>query len=218
MNIKHIVRFLLKNDILRFGEFRLKSGRSSPYYFNLRTPSDCEVMSKVGDLYAEKIYQDIGLESFDALLGVAYAGILPCYLTAESLWRNYQVKKRFAYNRKEIKRHGDPKNKALAGGQLKENDTILIVDDVLTTGETKMELRSQLEGVFQSLKFRGLLVFLDRCEVNEAGHDAKQTLEKQGLPVFSILPVTSMLDNLMETVDEVTIEKLRSYVRAYGRR
>jgi len=128
------------------------------------------------------------------------------------------VKKRFAYNRKEVKKHGDPQDKLLAGGQLKENDTILIVDDVLTTGETKLKLKRQLTEAFPSLKFRGLLVFLDRCEVDEAGSDTKQALKKEGLPVFSILPVTLMLDNLSETVDKMTIEKLQNYLEIYGKK
>lgn len=209
---------MLDSNILQFGDFRLASGRISPYYFNLRTLSDSTIASKIGNFYAEKIYQEIGIESFDTLFGVAYAGILPSYLSAESLWRNFGVKKRFAFNRKEQKKHGDPKHKILAGGQLNDNDRILLVDDVLTTGETKLALKTQLEDAFPNITFRGLLVFLDRCEIDESGCDPKQTLKDGGLPVFSILPITLILNDMTTIIGKSVREKLENYLGVYGRR
>lgn len=217
MNFKMIVKLLLDNKILQFGDFHLASGRASPYYFNLRTLSDSEVMSKIGDLYAEKIYKEIGIESFDILYGVAYAGILPSYLAAESLWRSFGVKKRFAFNRKESKKHGDSKNKILAGGQLKQKDRILMIDDVLTTGETKLGIKTQLEEAFPNITFRGLLVFLDRCEIDALGCDPKKALEDKGLPVFSILSTTLMLNNPATMINKATRKKLERYLQVYGR-
>lgn len=217
MNIEQITRFLLANDILRFGEFRLVSGRISPYYFNLRNLSDCEVISRIGDFYAEKVEQEIGIDSFDVLFGVAYAGILISFATAESVWRNFGVKKRIAYNRKELKMHGDPRNELIAGGQLKDEDSVLIVDDVLTTGETKLEIKKQLE-IFPNLKFRGLLVFLDRCEVDEAGDDARKILEEKGLPVFSVISIREAVGDLSRVISKEAVEKLQKYLEVYGRK
>jgi len=175
-------------------------------------------MSKIGDLFANKIYRDIGVNSFDTLFGIAYAGILLCYLAAESLRRKFSIEKRFAYNRKEMKKHGDPKNMLIAGGHFSENDTILLVDDVLTTGNTKLELKTQLEENFPNLRFRGLLVFLDRCEIDEKGRDAEHMLKKKGLPVFSVLSATEILSDPLKVPNKKTFEELRNYFGSYSRR
>lgn len=217
MNTSKVIDFLLDAKILRFGEFKLASGRVSPYYFNLRALSDFTVAHRIGDLFAGRINEDIGLESFDTLFGIAYAGILLCYLAAECLWRSFGVKKRFAYNRKEPKAYGDPRNKLIAGGQFNGDDRLLLIDDVLTTGETKLRLKKQLEEAFPNTEFRGLIVFLDRYEIDETGSDARQALEKIGLPVFSVLSAPQIVNN-PSNISTAAIGDLRKYLQTYGRK
>jgi orotate phosphoribosyltransferase len=213
-----VVEDLLRTGSLKFGEYRLVSGRLSPYYINLRQLVDGQTLDNLGRLYAREINTLVGVNTFSVLLGLAYAAIPLATSTAMSLWRDYRVLKRCAFDRKEPKDHGDPQDRLLSGGYLTDGDTILLIDDVLTTGDTKVAVKQVLESSGVRLQFRGVVVLFDRSELDEHGKPATESLEKNGLPVFSIFRAPKVMDLLIQRkkVPEEYQPKLRDYFSKYG--
>ncbi|MBI5226802.1 orotate phosphoribosyltransferase [Candidatus Micrarchaeota archaeon] len=189
---EQLVQFLVKQGVLQFGEFKLKSGRLSPYYYNARNLSNGFALSQISSVYAQKIV-DEKLDP-DVLFGPAYAGIPLASATALQLQEKHGMNVRFAYDRKEVKEYGD-KNTAVIVGTIKEFDRVLIIDDIITTGATKLETKVKIDAVAK-VNNAGILVAFDRKEKDENGVVASQALKEQGLPVHSVLDAPSVFDYL----------------------
>ncbi|MFK7976024.1 MAG: orotate phosphoribosyltransferase [Halioglobus sp.] len=198
-------------DVLRFGDFTLKSGRQSPYFFNAGSFSTGRALAVLGRCYAQRII-DSGVE-FDVLLGPAYKGIPLASATAVALYEHFGVDVPFAYNRKEAKAHGE--GGVLVGAPLEGK--VLIIDDVITAGTAVREVIAMIEAAGASLA--GVIVGLDRQERGAAELSAIQEVEQQyGVPVLSIVGLEHIIDHLAAASGSVegTLAAMKAYRSQYG--
>lgn len=178
-------------DVLKFGEFTLKSGRLSPYFFNAGAFACGEALASLGRCYARRIV-DSGL-GFDVLLGPAYKGIPLAAATAIALADHHGINVPFAYNRKEAKSHGE--GGELVGAPLQGR--VLVIDDVITAGTAVREVIAMIEASGASLA--GVAVGLNRQERGEGEQSAIQELERDyGIPVLSIIDMGHIIAYLEE--------------------
>ena len=212
-------RFLLhlvKTGAIKFGEFRLKSGRISPYFINLADAMKTgEDAIEVADAFVAKI-MEIGTD-FDYIHGAAYKGIPLAALIAARLSELHNINVRWGYDRKEKKEHGVPSEEVIVG-DLRDNDTVLIVDDVITTGMTKIEIWEKLK--VKRVRPKGIVVAVDREELSDAD---KEMLKNKRLNIFPILKITQIFDFLLNKeingriyVNEQIRKRLEEYLRRYG--
>jgi orotate phosphoribosyltransferase len=184
----------LELDVIRFGEFTLKSGRVSPYFFNAGLFSTGYAAAKLGRYYASAI-ADSGVE-FDMLFGPAYKGIPLAALAAGALAEHHDVDVPYSYNRKEAKDHGEGGN--IVGAPLAGK--VLIVDDVITAGTAVREAHQLI--VDAGAEVAGLVISLDRQEVGQGSRSAVQELEQQlKIPVVSIVQLEDLIDMLEESAE-----------------
>src|SRR3989344_7960901 len=188
------VEFLLKQDVLRFGEFTLKSGRISPYFFNAGNLDTGEALAEIGDAYAQMIIEN--KVDFDVIYGPAYKGIPLGATTANALARR-GVNKRFVYDRKEAKEHGDVKDKLFVGN-FKDGDRLLIIDDVITAGTTVRETIEKTKLSGKNLSIVGVCILMDRQEVGQTAQSAVQEIEASGIRVFPVLRAKELFEFLKE--------------------
>jgi len=220
---KEFVDFLLEKGALKFGEFILKSGRKSPYFVNTGMLNDGESISRLAYFYAAKI-NDIFKDDFDLVFGPAYKGIPLSTAITISLARDFNINKGYAFNRKEPKGHGEASKEEkqknwIVGSKITDNQKIIMVDDVFTTGDTKYESIELLSEIADALTFSGLIIAVDRQEIGINEADAiQQFVEKTGISVDSIVKITEIIDYLSESgkLTEEQKEKLESYLRSYG--
>lgn len=212
-------RFLLhlvKTGAIKFGEFRLKSGRISPYFINLADAMKTgEDAIEVADAFVAKI-MEIGTD-FDYIHGAAYKGIPLAALIAARLSELHNINVRWGYDRKEKKEHGVPSEEVIVG-DLRDDDTVLIVDDVITTGMTKIEIWEKLK--VKKVRPKGIVVAVDREELSDAD---KEMLKNKRLNIFPILRITQIFDFLLNKeingkiyVNEQIRKRLEEYLRRYG--
>jgi len=177
------IEFFLKEEVLKFGDFTLKSGRKSPYFFNTGSLCTAAQLSKMGELYARKLRAEKVFENATVIFGSAYKGIPIAVAAAIALANTNRSSIRSVSDRKEAKTHGD---KSAFLGVLNPGDKVVIVDDVITTGGTKMEAIEKLReaGAIPI----GLIIAFDRAEEAEGSSiTAKESFEKEtGLPVFAL--------------------------------
>lgn len=207
---KEFIDLSLELGVLRFGEFTLKSGRESPYFFNAGLFSTGYAAARLGRFYAAAIAEsDV---RFDMIFGPAYKGIPLAALTAAALAEHYGVDVPYAYNRKEAKAHGE--GGSIVGADLEGR--ILIVDDVITAGTAVREAYQIIAST--SAEIAGLVISLDRQERGKATMSAVQELRQTlGIPVISIIALSDLIDSLEESSDyEAHLESLLEYRRNYG--
>lgn len=186
MNIEQqAIEFFLREEVLKFGDFTLKSGRKSPYFFNTGSLCTAQQLKKLGELYAQKLLAESVFDSADVVFGSAYKGIPIAVATAIALG-DARPNIRAVSDRKEAKTHGDASSFL---GTLKIGDKVVIVDDVISTGGTKLEAIEKLrEAGAQPI---GLIIAFDRAEPAEGSSStAKENFEKEtGLPVFALAKI-----------------------------
>lgn len=212
------LRFVHEREALRFGEFKTKSGRLSPYFFNAGGLYKGSDLVQLGQAYAQAIHDAFGNE-IDMIYGPAYKGITLAAIICAELHRSFQMDVAYCFNRKEAKDHGE---KGLFVGKPPEKgDRIVIVDDVITAGTSVRETMDLL-GSIEGLKIRGVLVAIDRQE-KATGKDmsAVQEVEAQyGLPVKSITSIQGILEHLDDgTFGDLSPElcqNIRDYRDQYG--
>ena len=196
------IRFALDRNVLRFGEFTLKSGRISPYFFNAGLFNTGNSLSRLGRYYAQALIHS-GPKDVDMIFGPAYKGIPLAAVTAVSLADSFDIDLPYCFNRKEAKDHGE--GGSLVGAPLEGR--VLIVDDVSTAGTAIRE-------VMQIIKAGGaepaaVMVALDREERGQGELSAIQEVERDfGIPVVSIVSLTQILAFLEDD------EQLRKYLPA----
>ena len=193
---------LLDSGAIKFGEFRLKSGRLSPYFVNIATAINTgRRASGTVDAYVAEIVNGAVGADFDYIHGPAYKGIPLSALIAEKLWDAQKIDLRWGYDRKEAKRYGDPVDRDIVG-DLRDGDAILMVDDVVVTGKTKVDNWEKLTGYRSDLSLKGILIAVDRQEVDEGGNNTTEILRDAGMEVYPVLRITEIFDYLLDrTVD-----------------
>jgi len=183
---KDFIEFALKNDVLRFGEFTLKSGRVSPYFFNAGLFNSGEALAKLGQYYAAAI-KESGVK-FDVLFGPAYKGIPLATTCAVALYEHQNTNIPYSFNRKEAKAHGEGGN--IVGAAL-EGD-ILIIDDVITAGTAIRESMDIIAAA--NAKPAGVIIALDRQEKGTGELSAIQEVEQDySIPVLSIIKLEHLI-------------------------
>lgn len=215
---ENLVKFLVSNNVLQFGSFTLKSGRQSPYFYNARNLSTGEGLEKISEVYADLIKEQVGLDNFDVLYGPAYAGIPLAAATAVQLSLKYGVSKRFAYDRKEEKNYGDVKNKVIVG-EVKQGDRVLVIDDMITTGATKLDAKAKLEAQCPGITFTGIVIVFDRMEKDDSGVYSCQMLKEKGLPVYAVLNAPEVFEHLKtksEILRKEVYDAFQEYRKKYG--
>ncbi len=203
------IDFALAADVLCFGEFTLKSGRSSPYFFDSGRFRDGRALSLLGAFYAAN-WVATGLEA-DVVFGPAYKGIPLAAATASALARDHGQNLGFAYNRKEAKDHGE--GGRLVGAAL--SGRVLLVDDVITSGTAIREVLPLIRGAGGELV--AILTALDRQERGRDERSAVQELEDElGVPVVSIIALADLESWLGSAGDAQWLSALREYRERYG--
>ena len=203
------VDFMLEIGALKFGEFTLKSGRVSPYFFNAGQFNQGNHLSQLGQFYAQAI-EASGIK-FDVLFGPAYKGIPLAAATAIALNDSFNRSVPYSFNRKEAKDHGEGGN--IVGHPL-EGD-ILIIDDVITAGTAIREAKDIINA--NGAKTKGVVVALDRQEKGKGELSAIQEAEQNfGITVVSIINLSHIVDYLKANNDKNIISRIESYRSQYG--
>ncbi|HEY5810382.1 MAG TPA: orotate phosphoribosyltransferase [Povalibacter sp.] len=199
----------LELGVLRFGEFKLKSGRVSPYFFNAGLFNSGRALAELGKFYATAI-QQAGLE-FDVLFGPAYKGIPLVSTTAVALADHHRRDVPWCFNRKEAKDHGEGGN--IVGAALRGRT--LIIDDVMTAGTAIRESVDIIRAAGATPV--GVVIALDRQERGQTERSAVQEVEQvMGLPVTSILKLADLIAHLKTQGDSQQLEAVQRYRNEYG--
>jgi len=197
--------------VLKFGEFTLKSGRISPYFFNAGAFSSGQALAELGRCYAQRIV-DSGLQ-FDVLLGPAYKGIPLASATAIALADHHAIDVPFVYNRKEAKNHGE--GGVLVGAPLQGR--VLVIDDVITAGTAVREVIAIITDAGAELA--GVAIGLDRQERGAGDRSAIQELEDSyHVPVLSIIDIGDIIEFLVSESggDHASLVAMKDYRSRYG--
>jgi len=188
---RDFIRFAIERGVLRFGEFTLKSGRTSPYFFNAGLFNTGLALAQLGRFYAAAVVES-GID-FDVIFGPAYKGIPLAAATAISLAEHHQRDLPWCFNRKEAKDHGE--GGTLVGSPL--NGRVLIVDDVITAGTAIREVMQIIRA--QGAQAAGVLIALNRQERGQGELSAIQEVERDyDMPVVSIVSLVQVLDFLAQ--------------------
>lgn len=196
---------------LKFGEFELKSGRVSPYFFNMGLFSTGQALKNIGDFYASAL-EESNIE-FDMLFGPAYKGIPLASVMSASLFMNHDKDVPFAYNRKEKKDHGE--GGRIVGPPL--SGKIVIVDDVITAGTAIKEASQIIRET--GAEISGIIIAIDRQEKGAGEYSAVQEVSsKLGVPVISIVNLDQILAFVKNSSSELEdhVEAIESYRKEYG--
>ena len=204
------IDFIIHENILRFGQFTLKSGRQSPYFFNAGLFNTGHTLAQLGRFYAQTI-QSTQL-SFDMLFGPAYKGIPLVTATAIALANDYQRNVPYCFNRKETKDHGEGGN--LVGAPL--NGRVLLIDDVITAGTAIREVMPIIETAGAQLV--GIIIALDRQEQGQTENSAIAEIEHlYGIAVKSIINLNTLMSYLkLKFNDSALLKAMQTYQEQYG--
>jgi orotate phosphoribosyltransferase len=207
---REFVAFAIRRQVLRFGEYTLKSGRVSPYFFNAGLFNTGKDLAKLGGFYASALAAE-GIE-FDVLFGPAYKGIPVATATAIAMANSYGEDIPYCFNRKEAKSHGEGGN--LVGSPLKGR--VMLVDDVITAGTAIRESMQIIKA--NSAQLAGVLIALDRQERGTGKLSAVQEAERDySTKVFSIVTLNDVVEYLSEDPDNTNaIASINRYREQYG--
>ncbi|MEJ2565910.1 MAG: orotate phosphoribosyltransferase [Gammaproteobacteria bacterium] len=207
---REFIEFAIRNEVLRFGEFTLKSGRTSPYFFNSGLFNSGATIARLGRYYAETIMRS-GL-ACDVLFGPAYKGIPLAVATAVALADRHGRDIAYAFNRKELKDHGE--GGIIVGAALRGR--VLIIDDVISAGTSVSESIRLIKDL--GAEPAGVVVALDRQERSDGELSAIQQVEQRhGIPVMSIITldqITTCMAKMTGTKEALT--RIRAYREQYG--
>ncbi len=218
---EEFIKFMVESDVLKFGEFTLKSGRKSPFFMNAGAYVTGSQLRKLGEYYAKAIEATYGLD-FDVLFGPAYKGIPLGVATCMAISELYGKDVRYCSNRKEVKDHGD--TGILLGSQLKDGDRVVIIEDVTTSGKS-------IEETFPIIKAQadveiiGLIVSLNRMEVGKGGSvsaldEIKELYGFKTSAIVSMAEVTECLYNKEVSgrvvIDDQIKAAIDEYYKLYG--
>ena len=208
---QNFIQLAIQIGALKFGEFELKSGRVSPYFFNMGLFSTGKALKNIGDFYAAAL-EGSNID-YDMLFGPAYKGIPLVSVLSSSLFVNHEKNVPFVYNRKEKKDHGE-------GGQIvgpSLSGKVVIVDDVITAGTAIKEASKMITQA--SAEISGILIALDRQEKGGGDLSAVEEVSTElGVPVISIVNLDQILAFVKNSSSELEafVEKIEAYREKYG--
>jgi orotate phosphoribosyltransferase len=207
---REFIQFAIDNGVLRFGEFTLKSGRVSPYFFNAGLFNTGAQLAQLGRFYAAAIVAS--KIEFDVLFGPAYKGIPLATTTAVALSEHHNINTPYCFNRKEAKAHGE--GGSLVGAGL--DGKVLIIDDVITAGTAIREAMDIIDA--NGAKAAGVVIALDRQERGKGEQSAIQEVEANfGIEVVSIITLADLLQFLDgDSAMNQNREAVKAYRNQYG--
>ena len=212
---KEFIEFMVESQVLKFGEFTLKSGRKSPFFMNAGAYVTGSQLRRLGQYYAKAIHHHYGTD-FDVLFGPAYKGIPLSVAAAMAFSELYGKDIRYCSNRKEAKDHGDAG--ILLGSAIKDGDRVVIIEDVTTSGKS-------IEETFPIIKAQGdveivgLMVSLDRHERGKGDKTALKEIEElYGFPAHAIVSMPEVVEYLSEKGELLPeqLAQIDAYYRQYG--
>ena len=211
---KEFIEFMMSADVLRFGEFKTKSGRLSPYFVNTGNYRTGKQIDTFGKFYAQCIKEACG-DDFTAMFGPAYKGIPLATAAAGALAREYGIDKPYFFNRKEAKDHGE--GGSLVGYQPEDGDKIIIIEDVITAGTAVRETVPVLMNAAK-VTVNDMFISVNRCEVGQnAGKTAVMEVKEEfGIDVHAIVTVKDIREYLAgEGTYGEMLKKMDAYMEQY---
>ncbi|WP_027398831.1 orotate phosphoribosyltransferase [Anaerovorax odorimutans] len=221
---KEFIEFMVKSDVLTFGDFTTKSGRKTPYFVNTGNYKTGKQAAQLGKFYAECIMENINKGNIkgdiSALFGPAYKGIPLSVATAIALSNEYDKNLNYCFNRKEEKDHGE--GGSMVGYKLKDGDNVLIIEDVITAGTAIRECFPILKAS-ANVNLTGLIISVDRMERGQHDKTAIQEIEAEfGIKTYPIVTVRDIIDTLHNVpidgkvvIDDSVKEKMEDYLKQY---
>ena len=217
---QEFIEFMVDSQVLKFGEFTLKSGRKSPFFMNAGGYVTGTQLRRLGEYYAKAIHDNYGLD-FDVLFGPAYKGIPLSVATTMAISELYGVDIRYCSNRKEVKDHGD--TGILLGSKIKDGDRVVIIEDVTTSGKSIEETFPiiQAQG---DVQIKGLMVSLNRMERGKGTKSALEEIqETYGFPANAIVTMEEVIEYLYNrpcqgkiVIDDTMKAAIDAYYAEYG--
>lgn len=211
---QEFIEFMVESDVLRFGQFKTKSGRMTPYFVNTGNYKTGRQIATLGKFYAALVQQTCGSD-FSAMFGPAYKGIPLATAASGALYTSYGIDKPYFFNRKEAKDHGE--GGSLVGYQPQNGDRIIIIEDVITAGTAIRETMPILNSAAK-VEVRDMFISVNRCEVGQTpGKTAvMEVMEDFGITVHSIVNVADIYDYLKQKgTDAQILEHMRQYMEDY---
>lgn len=217
---QEFIEFMIDSQVLKFGDFTLKSGRKSPFFMNAGAYVTGTQLRRLGEYYAKAIHDHYGLD-FDILFGPAYKGIPLSVATTMAISELYGKDVRYCSNRKEVKDHGD--TGILLGSKLKDGDRVVIIEDVTTSGKSIEEtfpiIKAQAD-----VEIKGLMVSLNRMEKGQGEKSALcEIKEKYGFDANAIVTMADVVEYLYQKeykgtvyIDEERKKQIDDYYAVYG--
>ena len=219
---QEFIEFMVESDVLKFGEFTLKSGRKSPFFMNAGAYVTGSQLKKLGQYYAKAIHDTYG-DDFDVLFGPAYKGIPLGVVTAFAYSDLYGKAVRYSSDRKEEKDHGADKGSFL-GSKLKDGDRVIMIEDVTTSGKSMEETVPKVKGA-ADVTIVGLMVSLNRMEVGKGGEKCAldEIKDLYGFDTAAIVTMEEVVECLYNkecdgkvVIDDTLKEAIDAYYEQYG--
>lgn len=219
---QEFIEFMVESEVLKFGDFTLKSGRKSPFFMNAGAYVTGTQLMKLGEYYARAIHETYG-DDFDVLFGPAYKGIPISVVTAVAYAKLYGKEIRYCSDRKEEKDHGADKGSFL-GSKLKDGDKVIMIEDVTTSGKSMEETVPKVRGA-ADVTIKGLMVSLNRMEVGLGGKVSalEEIKEKYGFDAHAIVSMADVVECLYNKpyngkiiIDDTLKAAIDAYYEQYG--
>ena len=219
---KEFIEFMVQSDVLKFGEFTLKSGRKSPFFMNAGAYVTGAQLKRLGEYYAEAIHDNYG-DDFDVLFGPAYKGIPLAVVTAIAYSELYGREVRYCSDRKEEKDHGADKGSFL-GRNLQDGDRVIMIEDVTTSGKSMEETVPKVKGA-ADVTIKGLMVSLNRMEVGKGGEKCAldEIKDLYGFDTAAIVTMEEVVEHLYNrpcqgriVIDDALKSAIDAYYEQYG--
>lgn len=217
---QEFIEFMVESDVLKFGDFTLKSGRKSPFFMNAGAYVTGSQLKRLGEYYAKAIHDNYG-DDFDVLFGPAYKGIPLSVATTIAFSELYGKEIRYCSNRKEVKDHGDIG--ILLGSKIKDGDKVVIIEDVTTSGKS-IEETFPIVKAQGDVEIIGLMVSLNRMEKGKGDKCALDEIkELYGMQANAIVTMDEVIEHLYNkpcqgkvVIDDAMKEKIDAYYAQYG--
>ena len=212
---EEFIKFMTECGVLTFGDFTLKSGRKAPYFVNTGNYKTGKQLCRLGEYYAACM-QEHGLKA-DVLFGPAYKGIPLAAAAAIALWKDHGVEVGYAYDRKEVKDHGE--GGSMVGYKPKDGDRIAIIEDVMTSGKALREVYPKLKSV-ADVDIAGMIITVDRQEkgLQSEKSAVQEVKEEFGIDVYSIVTVSDIIAAIDNGVvdGKAYLPQMLQYREQYG--
>lgn len=219
---QEFIEFMVECDVLKFGEFTLKSGRKSPFFMNAGAYVTGTQLKRLGEYYAKAVHETYG-DDFDVLFGPAYKGIPLAVVTAVAYSELYGKEVRYCCDRKEEKDHGADKGSFL-GSKLKDGDRVIMIEDVTTSGKSMEETVPKVRGA-ADVTIKGLMVSLNRMEVGKGGQKCAldEIRDLYGFETAAIVTMEEVVAYLYDrecqgriVIDDTLKTAIDAYYEQYG--